>query len=202
METVLKPQVRPRARPAAAMLGLLVLLANPATPAFPEETAPVRGDTAAYATETERLFHFLAMARNEAEGRAMEGEIWRHWMLAPDAASADLMARATERRRNYDLAGAIEILDELVERAPDWAEGWNQRATVRFMQGDFEGSLADIEETLQREPRHFGSLAGMAIILMQQGRAEQAQATLRRAIAIHPFLRERGLIVPLPGEDI
>ena len=106
------------------------------------------------------------------------------------------------RVRSFDLAGAVAILDELIALTPDWAEGWSQRAAVRFMQGDFEGSLADIEETLQREPRHFGSLAGMAIILMQQGRVEQAQATLRQAVGIHPFLRERGLIVEAPGEDI
>lgn len=162
----------------------------------------LRGDDAAYAAEGDRLFRFLATAGTEADARAVEGEIWRHWMRAPNTAAGGLMARAMDRRRNYDLAGGVAILDELIALAPDWAEAWNQRATLRFMQGAFEESLADIEETLHREPRHFGAMAGMAIILTRQGRVRLAQATLRDAVAIHPFLRERSMIVAIPGEDI
>ena len=113
-----------------------------------------------------------------------------------------LMDRAMERRRNYDFAGAVAVLDELLGLAPDWAEAWNQRATVRFLQEDYEGSLEDIRETLEREPRHFGAMAGMAIILLRQGRAELAQSTLRQALGIHPWLRERSLVVATPGKDI
>ena len=186
-----------------ALLLATLVIAAAAAPSAVAETAPaLRGDTAAHAAEGDRLFRFLAEARDEAEARAMEDEIWRHWMLAPDTAAADLMARAMERRGSYDFAGAVAILDELVALAPDWAEGWNQRATIRFMQGDFTGSLADIEETLQREPRHFGAMAGMALILTQQGRNQQAQTILREAVEIDPFLRERALIVPVPGKDI
>ncbi len=184
----------------AALLSLFVAVLRP-LPGLAED-AGIRGAAAAYAAEGDRLFAFLEKARTEDEARAMEDEIWHHWMLAPDAASADLMKQAMERRRDYDLAGAVGILDKLVALAPDWAEGWNQRATIRFMQDDFEGSLADIQETLAREPRHFGALAGMALILIEQGRAEQAQAVLKQAVGIDPFLRERVLIQPIPGKDI
>lgn len=178
------------------------MAAGTLTPTAAAETTALRGDAAEHIAEGDRLFAFLARARTEAEARAMEDEIWRHWMRAPDSAAAALMAKAMERRASYDLAGAVAILDDLVVLAPDWAEGWNQQATLRFMQGDFAGSLADIEETLLREPRHFGAMAGMALILTQQGRIRQAQAILRKAVEIDPFLRERAMIVPIPGEDI
>ncbi|MEQ9836944.1 MAG: hypothetical protein RLN64_09970 [Roseitalea porphyridii] len=184
---------------AAVVAGMA---AGTLTPTAAAETTALRGDAAEHIAEGDRLFAFLARARTEAEARAMEDEIWRHWMRAPDAAAAELMAKAMERRTSYDLAGAVAILDDLVVLAPEWAEGWNQRATIRFMQGDFAGSLADIEETLLREPRHFGAMAGMALILTQQGRIRQAQAILRKAVEIDPFLRERAMIVPIPGEDI
>ncbi len=186
----------------AILLALLLVAGIPAMPASAEDTQALRGDAATYAEEGERLFRYLAEARDEAEARAMEDEIWRHWMQAPDTAAADLMAKAMERRGNYDYAGAVAILDELIALAPEWAEAWNQRATIRFLQGDLTGSLADIEETLQREPRHFGAMAGMALILTQQGRVPQAQTILRDAVKIDPFLRERTMIVTIPGEDI
>jgi len=184
------------------LFGMLALLGSPATPTLAEESSALRGDPATYADESERLLGFLGAANTEAEARSIEDEIWRHWFLAPDARAAELMGRAMERRRNYDFAGAVEILDQLIAANPDWAEAWNQRATIRFMQGDLPGSLADVEETLQREPRHFGALAGMALILTQQGRIEQAQAILRKAVKIDPFLRERALLVTVPGDDI
>ncbi|MCB1501279.1 MAG: hypothetical protein KDK07_16095 [Bauldia sp.] len=186
---------------AGVALCLALLAASVLSPLRAEEPA-LQGDAVAYAAEGDRLFVFLAATKTEAEGRAMEDEIWRFWMRAPDQEAAALMDRAMERRRTYDFAGAVEILDRLVAIAPGWAEAWNQRATVRFLQEDYEGSLADIRETLDREPRHFGAMAGMAIILLRQGRAELAQATLHRAVAIHPWLRERSLIVVVPGKDI
>lgn len=178
------------------------MAAGTLSPTTAAETTALRGDAAEHIAEGDRLFAFLARARTEAEARAMEDEIWRHWMRAPDTAAAELMAKAMERRTSYDFAGAVAILDDLVVLAPEWAEGWNQRATIRFMQGDFPGSLSDIEETLQREPRHFGAMAGMALILTRQGRVRQAQAILREAVEINPFLRERAMIVPVPGQDI
>ena len=183
----------------AFLVAALFLLFAPATIA---QDAHLRGDPAVYREEGERLFEFLAAVRTETEARAMEREIWLHWFRAPDVEAGSLMAEAIDRRRAYDLAGAVAILDRLVGYAPDWAEGWNQRATIRFMQGDYPGSLMDIEETLKREPRHFGALAGMAIILTRQGRVRQAQTVLKHAVTIHPFLKERGMIVQVPEEEL
>src|SRR5690606_3794429 len=114
-----------------------------------EMTSTVRSDPAARAATRERLFLALAAAPNEGEARAREFEIWRFWLEAPDAETAALMNQALARRRVYDLSGAIAILDVLVARTPDWAEAWNQRATVRFGIEDYDGSLADIEQVLR-----------------------------------------------------
>lgn len=164
-------------------------------------SATVRGDAAAHAAERDRLFRFLSQAQTERDGFAMEMEVWRHWLKAPDAETAALMNRALERRRVYDFAGAEDILDRALAMAPDYAEAWNQRATIRFEREDFSGALADIETALRLEPKHFGAMAGQAIILMRQGRFDTAQSILRRAVAIHPFLAERAMIVPRPGES-
>ena len=182
---------------AAILLGVAVLQAPDA--AADTLRASVRGDMETHAAERDRLFRLLAQTHNQRDGFAMEIELWRHWLKAPDAAVAELMNRALDRRRVYDFSGALEILDQAVVTAPDYAEAWNQRATVRFEREDFEGALADIEEALRLEPKHFGAMAGQAIILMRQGRFDTAQDILRRAVAIHPFLAERAMIVPLPG---
>jgi tetratricopeptide (TPR) repeat protein len=160
----------------------------------------VAGDPADRAATREQLFRALAAAPNEGEALACELDIWRFWLEAPDAEAAAQMNRALDRRRVYDLSGALALLDELVAAKPDWAEAWNQRATIRFGLEDFDGSLADIEEVLRLEPKHFGAMAGQAIILMRHGRFATAQSILRSAVAIHPFLAERAMIVPAPGE--
>ena len=90
------------------------------------------------------------------------------------------MQEAQDRRQMLDLTTALKLLDQLVKEAPDWAEAWNQRATIRFMVGDYEGSLADIDRVLPLEPKHFGALSGEALILMQLGRTDEAQAVLKQ----------------------
>jgi Tfp pilus assembly protein PilF len=121
----------------------------------------------------------------------------------PTAAIREAVAEAMRRREAYDFAAAQTILDRVVEEAPDYAEGWNQRAFIRFLRDDPDGSLDDIERALELEPLHFAALAGKATILMRQGRMEPGQAALRRAVEIHPWLKERSMLLPPPrGRDI
>lgn len=206
-----------RLLPAAAFL--LALMAGPALAQEPDEPAPSRciaeslpdvltagkvlaSDRAQPQPEDrERLFRALRNAPTERDGRMAEDAVWRMWMAqAPSKAIADAVAEAMRRRESYDRGGALEILDKVVIDAPDYAEGWNQRAFIRFLREDFDGSLEDIERALALEPLHFAALSGKAIILMQQGRVDPAQKALRQAVDIHPWLKERSMLIPVPGE--
>jgi Flp pilus assembly protein TadD len=82
-------------------------------------------------------------------------------------------------------------------QAPDWAEGWNKRATVYFMRGDHASSLADIDRVLALEPRHFGALAGQGLIRMAQGNYREALSAFRKALRHNPFLKERFELIPM-----
>jgi len=192
----------------AALFAALLAAFSFATPSAAQDWSrglPLQGDQIERAAERERLFAALASARSSEEAGAIAFQIWALWFRAPNAEARDLMDQAMERRRVYDFSGALAILDKLVALTPDWAEAWNQRATIRFLKEDYDGSLADIERVLNLEPKHFGALAGQALILMRYGRFDTAQSVLRKAIEINPFLAERGLLVEEPkpnGKDI
>ncbi len=150
----------------------------------------------------DRLFAALKRARNELEAQRVENEIWLFWSQGPDEEATRQISEIFAARRAFDLEKALRIATGLTERLPDYAEGWNQKATVLFMQGKFDESLEAVERTLELEPKHFGSLAGKAVILIHQGRMALAQATLRQTVKIHPFLRERRLIIEPKGLPI
>ena len=110
----------------------------------------------------------------------------------------------TDISETNDLADAkpelVRQLDALIEDYPTYAEAWNQRATTYYMMQNFEASLADIDKTLELEPRHFGALSGQSLILLAQGKRDQALKAIIAALAIHPFLSERGLFPELARE--
>jgi tetratricopeptide (TPR) repeat protein len=90
-----------------------------------------------------------------------------------------------ERR---ELDEAIALFTRVIERAPDFAEGWNKRATARYVSEDYPGAVADCEETLARNPHHFGALSGQGLCHMALGQFREAAALFRRALAVHPHL--------------
>lgn len=143
------------------------------------------------------LFADLRSAENPAAAQRITGQIWALWVHPEDPALAERMALVLQRFGMSDLAGAIVLLDQMVVDYPEYAEGWNQRATAHFLLRNFEQSLADIERTLAVEPRHFGALAGRALIYLELDQRELALEAIRQALAIHPFLSERGLFPEL-----
>lgn len=154
--------------------------------------------------ERERLYTILKNTKSEAGGKYVADAVWKNWIAsAPTPEVADLVAQAMERRRWYDYEGARVILNKIVETAPNYSEGWNQRAYILFLQEKFDESLEDIEKALALEPRHFAALSGKARILFHQGRAELAQQALQSAVEVHPWIYERYLLATpkQPGQE-
>ncbi|NNL85117.1 MAG: tetratricopeptide repeat protein [Myxococcales bacterium] len=123
-----------------------------------------------------------------AEGarRAAEATIWEVWCDHPDREAKQQMARGMQLLGAGELPRAEALFDELIEREPSWAEAWNKRATIYFLQGRDAASVGDIRRTLTLEPRHFGALGGFAQICMRNGSPDAALAALERLLLVNP----------------
>ena len=137
------------------------------------------------------LYALLKDSQTEPEGQALASELWDLYVIAPDDKAQDLLDRGVRYLERGQFDTAETLLDDLVSYCPDYAEGWNQRAFARFLQRDYDGALADIDRTLELEPRHFGALAGRGLTFLQQGRQLLAQQAIRQGLKVHPWLRER-----------
>ena len=118
-----------------------------------------------------------------------------------------LLHRARKAISAEEYSDALKILDATIALLPDWAEGWNARATARYLDDDYDGSMADIAQTLKREPRHLGALMGMGTILEARGKKEDALKVYERALAIAPRWRNAKeaadrLKAALAGEEL
>nr|AQQ75347.1 hypothetical protein [uncultured bacterium] len=134
------------------------------------------------------LFERLAVTDDAREGALLQSVIWSLWMRSGDPKIDALMARGIAAMEGRDLAAAEAAFTEIVEKRPDFAEGWNKRATVRYLARNFLGSIADIEQTLKLEPRHFGALSGLGLVYLAMGRDEAALEAFKRAHALAPHL--------------
>jgi tetratricopeptide (TPR) repeat protein len=134
------------------------------------------------------LFRRLAETHDPMEAAAVEQGIWAIWLESGDPKIDRLMAGGMAALDAGDADTAEEIFDKIVEAAPDFAEGWNKRATLRYMTGDYRGSLADIDRTLTLEPRHFGALSGMGLVYLALDDEPRALDAFRRALAVDPHL--------------
>ena len=134
----------------------------------------------------EDLYTKLAAANDADEAKGLATLIGTIWMRTSSDTAALLMTRAVHsiETKNYPLA--LELLDRIVELQPRWAEAWNKRASVRYFNGDLDGSMADVEHVLKLEPKHFGALEGMATILQRTHLDKRALEIYRRALAIYP----------------
>jgi tetratricopeptide (TPR) repeat protein len=147
-------------------------------------TAPVRPSS------IDELFERLQRAKTEEEAKGISDAIQRRWMRSGSDTADLLMDRALDALKAGDQPLSVELLDRVVTLQPGWAEGWNKRATVFFMMGDNTRSMADLRETLAREPRHFGALAGLGMILRTNGDEKRAYDAFKRALAINPHMAE------------
>ena len=138
------------------------------------------------------LFARLRTATAPAEIEALQNGIWQLWLTPPPGPEATAWAKGLEAGMRAmqadDWGRAIGEFSALVEAVPGWAEAWNKRATARYLRGEYRAALADVVETLRREPRHFGALGGQATMLRQLGAPRQALAVLGKLAALCPAL--------------
>ena len=142
----------------------------------------------------EPLFVQLKTAPSAIAAGPVEAQIWEIWGETGDPDSSALFARGIRAMSEGDGPTALAAFDLLVTREPEFAEAWNKRATLLYLEGDDAGSIADIRRTLALEPRHFGALSGLALIYSRTQHPADALHSLEAALAIHPNLaggRER-----------
>lgn len=139
----------------------------------------------------DRLFVELREAPDAVTAHAIDQQIWFYWTTPSDPLLAGRMNEVLTARSMGDPVEAILLLNRLIQDYPTYAEAWNQRATMYYIIGDFESSIADCAKVLELEPRHFGALSGRALIYLAQGKRALALKDMTAALAIHPFLSER-----------
>ena len=134
------------------------------------------------------LFGALKAAPDATIAKAIEERIWAVWAVSRSDTANLLMLRARTALNGKDSDLAIKLLSAIIKIKPDYVSAWNQRATLYYAQKDYGRALADIREVLRREPRHFGALSGLGLIMQDLGDDKQALEVYRRALAIYPRL--------------
>jgi tetratricopeptide (TPR) repeat protein len=160
-------------------------------------TLPALADDVADRTALDKLFAQLRVAPDAETAHEIDQQIWIHWTIPSDPILAGRMREALVARNTGNIAAAVGLLDKLIDDYPDYAEAWNQRATMYYLMGDFERSIADCEKVLALEPRHFGALSGRSLMYLQMGKRALALKDMAAALEIHPFLNERQLFPEL-----
>jgi tetratricopeptide (TPR) repeat protein len=155
----------------------------------------------------EFLFGALKAAPDEASAKHVEARIWAIWLQTPSDTVALLMTRAKVAMDAQNSDVALKLLDAVVRLRPDYIEGWNRRATLYYQRNDYARSLEDIEQVLAREPRHFGALSGLGMIMQDLGDDKRALDAFRRALAVNPHLEKvpelvKTLTEKVEGRDI
>ena len=164
------------------ILSVLAVLTALSFPAF------AAGEDAKRIDQLDKLFGELHQASTTRDPDKIVADIWQIWG-SNDSSTAELLIReGTAAMNAHEYDAAEKVLIQLVESYPEYAEGWNKRATLYFMMGRFDASLTDIQHVLDLEPRHFGALAGKAAILRAQGHNREALGVLREALAINPHM--------------
>jgi len=168
-------------------------------PVPPKELPRVSGDKT---RNLDFLFGALKAAPDAESARNVEARIWAIWSSTSSDTAALLMARVKVAMDAQNFDAALNLLDAVVKLRPDYIEGWNRRATVYYLKNDYSRSLDDIRQVLAREPRHFGALAGLGMIMQEYGDEKHALEALRLALAINPRLEKIPELVKLLSEKV
>jgi tetratricopeptide (TPR) repeat protein len=153
------------------------------------------------------LFGALKVAPDADSAKQVENRIWALWLASGSDTANLLMSRVRTAIDANDLDLAIRLLDALVKVKPDYVEAWNRRATIHYLRKEFGDSLQDIQQVLRLEPRHFGAMSGLGMILQEVGDEKHALEVFRRALEINPHLQRvpdlvKSLSEKVEGRDI
>ncbi|MBI1243441.1 MAG: tetratricopeptide repeat protein [Alphaproteobacteria bacterium] len=144
----------------------------------------------ASAGRLDALFDKLQNTRDPTEAQRTEAAIWQIWLEPGDPAAGSLMKLALDAQQRGDLFGAFALFDAIVHLKPDYAEGWNRRATVLYMLGRYDDSRKDAEKTVELEPRHFGALAGLGLIAAAKNDDDAALEAFETALSFNPHMAQ------------
>jgi tetratricopeptide (TPR) repeat protein len=192
---------------AASALSVIPLAAQNSPP---PETRPVETPHAPRAQQPHNLdflFDALKVAPDDTSAKAIKDRIWALWLASGGDTTDLLMTRVRSAIEAKDLDLAIKLLDAIIDFKPDYVEGWDRRATVFYMKKEYGRALSDIAQVLVREPRHFGALFGLGLILQEFGEEKRALDIYRRALAIDPHSQRipelvKTLTEKIEGRDI
>ena len=196
-------------------LALAAILALPAlspawgqTPPLPD--APDKLPRASRGDRTKNLdflFEALKAAPDADAAKLVESRIWALWFASGSDTADLMMTRVKTATDEKDTKLALQLLDAVIELRPEYTEAWNRRATIHFSNKDYSKSLADIRQVLAREPRHFGALTGLGVIMQEFNEDKLALEAFRRALAVNPHLSKvpdfvKSLTEKVEGRDI
>ncbi len=148
------------------------------------------------------LFDALKVAPDDSSSKAIKERIWALWMMSDSDTCNLLMNRVKSAADGKDYDLAIKLLDAIITIKPDFVEAWNQRATVFYLKNDYGRAIADLSQVLAREPRHFGALSGLGLILQDIGDDKDALEAYRKALAIDPHLEHIPDVVKTLSEKV
>ena len=136
------------------------------------------------------LFKKLLDAKNIKQAEKFESKIWDNWTKHPDSDYlTSKLENGTYSMYHEQYGIALKLFTDVIKEDPKWAEGWNKRATLLYIMGNYKESLNDIEKVLNLEPRHFGALSGRAQIYISLKKYEKAVEDLKKAKNIYPLIR-------------
>ena len=148
----------------------------------------VLAQTSGSSTMLDTLFAKLQTATDPTAIQSLEAAIWEQWIMVSEGSQRELMMRGIVEMQQHQLKQSVETFSKLIEIAPDLAEAWNKRATAYWLLGNFPASIADICETVKREPRHFGAYSGLGMIRAEMGEHARAAAAFELARKWNPHI--------------
>lgn len=144
------------------------------------------------------LFNQLLEIQSSSEADEITLKIWEIWTNdAETEFGQSTMLEGVSLMNRNSLVAAEELFSELIRSSPDYIEAWNKRATVRYMMGQLENSLNDVYVVLSKEPKHFGAMSGLGLIMIQREDFKGALSAYKKLIAIHPFSKDALSLVPI-----